>query len=226
MSDSKDSVTLSFTTPEEFNEEASFICKDAYSEVAKFKDYFEKTIIANGMNSYSPTVAVFSMMKNFVGIVTCRETKDKDDLYCAMAEMLQFPTSVASNLFIVSNDITMTRTENGQSVSSDGLIITFVTPDHCLVLSIPYSFDETSKQFTWHDDQAYVTKISKITQSNSAIGDLLELYFVFSHGSSTGGFSPEEVLSYFDSNGFIYEIFNSKAIEDRNSFGIPFSARI
>lgn len=220
MSDNED--VIYFTTPEDFNEKASFLCKDPYGEYAKFKKFFTDNFKDNGPDSFSPTVAVFSMLKNFVGMITCREAQDKDDLFKAMSQMLFFPMSIGSALFIVANDANISQ--EGYPHINDALITSFVTSDTCLILTVPYSYNELN-DVTWHEDKAYISRIATKVDDNSPVGDLVELFYVYSHTDSTGPFHHEEVLAYLKQAGYIFEIFNPDKIEDKYAVAIPFTQR-
>lgn len=210
-----------FTNPEDFNDKTSYLCKDAYQEATKFKKFFSENFLNYGLNSFSPTIAVFSNRKRFVGMVTCRPTDNKDDLYSAMAEMLFFPMSISSELFIVASDVNISSSSNGVEYK-DALTLSFVTPDNCLLFTIPYTYDD-SNVVTWHEDAAFINKIATGGPHNeSPVGDLIELFFIFSHSSSTGPISHDEVLSYFDSNDFKYEILHPENMKDKYTVAIPF----
>lgn len=220
MSDSNDLVY--FSTPEDFNEKASFLCDNPYGEYEKFKNYFELNFKANGPNSFAPTMAVFSFLKNFVGMVTCREAKDKNDLFKAMSQMLFLPMSIGSNLFIIATDVNVT--ESADSSVSDALVTSFVTSDACLIFTVPYSYNQ-SNDITWHEDKAFITNVMNKIDDNSPVGDLVELFYVYSHAESTGPFNHEEVLLFLENSGFVFEIFNKDKINDMNVISIPFKQR-
>jgi len=220
MSDTND--TAMFTNKEEFNKKASFVCENPYGEFEKFQTFFEKNYKANGPDSFSPTMAVFSMLKNFVGMVTCREAADRNDLFKAMSQMLFFPMSIGSSLFIVANDVNINQPDNPNI--TDALVLSYVTLDHCMIFTTPYSANE-SNDITWHMDKAYISKIATRVEDDSPVGELVELFYVFSHADSTGPFQYEEVLSYFDHAGFHYEILNPDKIDDKNAISVPFKHR-
>lgn len=206
-----------FTTPEEFNSKTQFLCDDAFAEYQKFKGFFSKNFSSNGYNSFPPTVAVFNSVKEFIGMVTCRDCEDKADLYSAMAEMLYFPMSVKSELFIIANDINIQ--DDFDSDIKDALCVSFVTPENCLIFTVPYSYQ--NDQVTFYEEKAYISKISSSTDESNPIGDLVEMFFVFSHARNNGPFLSSEILAYLDSAGFIYEIFHPERMNDNRTF-IPF----
>lgn len=215
-------TTMMYKGKEHFNEHAGFLCKDPHSEYEKFKSFFEENFKVNGPDSFSPTMAVFSYLKNFVGMVTCREASGKDDLFKAMSQMLFFPMSIASSLFIVANDVNISQPDD--STITDALVVTFVTHHNCLILTSPYKVDQ-SGNVTWMEDKAYVSKIASKVEDDSPVGDLVEMFFVFSHADSTGPFQHEEVLSYFEHAGFHFEIFHPDKINDKHVISVPFRQR-
>lgn len=207
-----------FTNPEDFNSKTQFICEDAYSEYQKFKKFFSQNFSSNGHSAFPPTIAVFNFLKEFVGIITCRDCDDKSDLYCAMAEMLYFPMSLSSELFIIANDINIKS--DAFSDINDALAISFVTVENCLILTVPYTYND--KEIIFHEDKAYISKITSSTDESNPVGFLVEMFFVFSHSRTTGPFTPSEILAYFDSAGFSYEIFHPERMSDNRTF-VPFS---
>jgi hypothetical protein len=218
----KEEDILYITNPEEFNQKASFICENPYSEYLKFKTSFTDNFKKYGPDSFSPTVAVFSYLKNFVGVVTCREAKDKNDLFKAMSQMLFFPMSIGSNLFIVANDVNMTQPDVPEI--KDALVVSYVTPDHCLVLTVPYSYN-SDNDITWYEDKSFLRRIASKADDDTPIGDLVELFFVYSHTDTTGPFQHEEVLSYLNHAGYVFEIFNPDKIDDKYVVSVPFKQR-
>lgn len=211
-----------FTTPEEFNKTVDYICPNAFDECNKFIEFFTKNYESNGPDTFLPTMAVFSHLKNFIGLVTCRPADDKHDLFSAIAEMLFFPMSISSELFIIASDV------NIESIledfeAKDALVISFVSPDNCLIYTIPYSYDDNN-QLVWHHSKSFINKVATGGEKDqSPVGEMVELFFVYSHGNSTGPFQYDEVLAYFDANNFIYEIFHPQNIRDNHIIAIPFA---
>ena len=215
----KDSNHLYFESPEKFDSDVSYICKNPYSEYLKFQKFFERHVENFGRDSFHPTMSVFSRHQNIVGVVTCRDTDDKDDLYTALAEMLYFPMSISSELFIVATDVTMTSPDN---TKRDAMVVTFVTPDHCLIFTTPYTYN-SDNTVNWLMEDSFINKVThSVTSGDSPVGDMVELFFVFSHSNNSGPFSYEEVLRYFNVNGFNYQILNEQNIDDKNSVAIKF----
>lgn len=215
-------TTMMFEGEDHFNKHASFICDKPYDEYKKFKSYFDKNFKVNGPNSFSPTMAVFSYLKNFIGMVTCREASGKDDLFKAMSQMLFFPMSIASSLFIVANDVNISQPDDPSI--TDALVVAFVTPENCLILTSPYLIDE-SNNVIWREDKAYISRVASKVEDDSPVGDLVEMFYVFSHAESTGPFHYEEVLSYFQHAGFDFQIFHPDKINDKNVISVPFRHR-
>ena len=215
----KDSNNLYFESPEKFDSDVSYICKNPYSEYLKFQKFFERHVENFGRDSFHPTMSVFSRHQNIVGVVTCRDTDGKDDLYTALAEMLYFPMSISSELFIVATDVTMTSPDN---TKRDAMVVTFVTPDHCLIFTTPYTYN-SDNTVNWLMEDSFINKVThSVTSGDSPVGDMVELFFVFSHSNNSGPFSYEEVLRYFNVNGFNYQILNEQNIDDKNSVAIKF----
>lgn len=215
----KDSNNISFESPEKFDLDVSYICKNPYSEYLKFQNFFQKHVNEFGRDSFHPTMSVFSCHQNIVGVITCRETESKDDLYIALAEMLYFPMSISSELFIIATDVTVTSPDD---VKKDAMVVTFVTPDHCLIFTTPYDYN-SDNTINWLMQESFINKVTHtITSGDSPLGDMVELFFVFSHSNNSGPFTYEEVLRYFNVSGFSYQILNEQNIDDKNSIAIRF----
>jgi hypothetical protein len=215
----EDSNNLYFESAEKFDSDVSYICKNPYSEYLKFQKFFEQHVDKFGRDSFHPTMSVFSCHQNIVGVITCRDTENKDDLYIALAEMLYFPMSISSELFIIATDVTVTSADD---TKKDAMVVTFVTPDHCLIYTTPYTYN-SDNTINWLMQESFINKVAhSVTGGDSPLGDMVELFFVFSHSNNSGPFTYEEVLRYFNVNGFHYEILNEQNIDDKNSIAIRF----
>jgi len=212
MSQDNDDV-FKLALEDEFNEKASFLCDQPYDEIKKFMSFFEKNMENYGPDSFSPTVVVHSMPNKLVGIVTCRETRDKEDLYKALSEMLFFPSSIQSELFILGQDakITTIKDKTTKSEVTEALVVSFVTPDNCLIATLPYTYNDQNK-VTWYLDNAYGTRIHVDSKTDNLTGDMTELFYVYSHLEQPGPFTPVEILRYFDVAGYNYQIFDDKYV--------------
>ena len=223
MSDNNNTST-NFTTIEEFNKIFEDATKDAYSEFVKLSQFFSKVIKVNGPDTFSTTVVTFNKLKQLVGVVTSREVDGKDDMYKALAQMLYFPMSLSSELFIVAQDARVkTVSKDGQpETKMDALIVTYITPTSCGIFSVPYTIASDS-EVVWNFDKAFITSVSdKDTTQSSPIGDMVELFYTFSHADSNGPFAPHEVISFLKSNGFECEIINPENV-DQHYIAIPFA---
>jgi hypothetical protein len=179
-------------------------------------NFFDDNYCNYGPDSFSPTMAVFAEPEELIGLVTCRETVNQNDLYKAMAEMLFFPAAARSELFIVAQDVKVSIKENSGLSVEDGLVVSFVSPDFCVIVTVPYSYN-SDNTVQWHIDQAFVTTIASEYDSDSPIGDMAELFYVYSHVDNNGPFSYTDILRYFNHVGFKYEIMNEKYLTRSNS---------
>jgi hypothetical protein len=59
-----------------------------------------------------------------------------------------------------------------------------------------------------------ITKEEDSTEA-SAAGDMLELFYIFSHVENSGPFHIDDVLAYFEDNNMIYEIINKENLQKR-----------
>jgi hypothetical protein len=213
MSD-KDQTVFKFTTVDEFNSLTNHVISNAYDEFVKLTKYFEAVSKSAGADSFSTSVVVFNTLKKLIGVVTSRPVLDKADMYKALAQMLYFPMSVDSDLFIVAQDARI-RTLNSDmkpgDIKSDAFIVTYVTPESCIIFTVPYQLD-SNNEVIWNYDDAFITSINDemTSTADSPVGDMIELFYVFSHAETTGPFSPHEVLFYFKNNEFSYEIINEE----------------
>ena len=203
---------LYFTDKESFNKFTSHVHEDAYSEYERFSAHFAKTIKTAGPDTFHTTLSFYNSSHEFVGVITCRDTEDKDDLYLAMSEMLYVPMSIASSLFVVANDVRIrsinkdTQQIDPDAEPQDALTVTYVTSNSCVIYTCPYNLDEDNNVI-WNQAESFISKIA--TSSDSLpIGDMVELFFIYSHTDSVGPFSTEEVLNYLNHKGFVFKIFN------------------
>ena len=207
---SKEESVLHFTDKESFNKFISHVHDDAYAEYERFATYFSETIKKCGPDTFHTTLSFFNSSKEFVGVITCRDTEDKDDLYLAMSEMLYVPMSIQSALFIVANDVRIrkmnkdTNEIDPDAPSQDALTVTYVSDEYCIVYTCPYDVDQDNNVH-WNQSESFVSKIATSSE-DLPIGDMVELFFVYSHTNSVGPFTPEEILNYLNHKGYHFKI--------------------
>lgn len=200
--------SVQFQSPEHFNEITQEILPDAWSEVKKSLSFFTNFIKANGPDTFAPTVVVFNGSKNIVGVFTVRPFDGKEDLYQALSELLYLPVAIKSSLYIVVTDTNVRDLKTGDKIS-DALNISFVSPDFCYLYTLPYSVD-SDNEVDYDYEQSHLLQVIKEENSDTlnTSGDMVELFFIFSHVDNTGPFTVDELLSYYDQNDFPYEIIN------------------
>lgn len=212
MSDTKNKATINFTNEKEFNEITSHICSNAYTEFEKLAKLFQAVVENNGPDSFSTTLVTYNSLRKLVGLVVSRPVDDKEDMYKALAQMLYFPMSVSSELFIVAQD-SRVRLYSKESLelenTSDALVVTFVTPHDCIIFTVPYKVVDNNKVIYRFED-AWISCVHEeaLNDKSSPVGNMVEIFYVFSHSNTTGPFLPHEVLSFLKTSGFTYEIVN------------------
>jgi hypothetical protein len=212
MSDKEHS--FKFTNPEDFNQKTSPILKDAWAQVKKSSKFFAQVIKANGPNTFSATVVVFNCDKELSAIVTSRPVSGKEDLYQSLCEILFFPVSIRSELFIVITD-TVIRDPQDDNSKQDAMNMTFVSPDFCFIYTLPYQVKDDNEVVFDYDQSNMISVIKEDEAAAAAAGDMLELFYIFSHVENTGPFHIHDVLAYFDDNDMIYEIINKENLQKR-----------
>lgn len=201
------SFTLAFESPENFNENTEDILPDTWSEVQKALSFFSNYVKSNGPDSFLPTNVVFNNKKNIVGVFTVRPFDGKEDLYQALSEILYFPIAINSGLYIVVTDTNVRDPDTGEK-TNDAVNMAFVSPDFCYIYTLPYTVD-SDNIVTYLYDKSFLVSVDKDTDDDpNASGDMIELFFIFSHVENTGPFTVDELLSYYDENQVTYEIIN------------------
>jgi hypothetical protein len=199
---------FNFTNPQDFNEKTSDVLPNAWEQVEKISSFFSKIIKSNGPDTFSPTSVVFNHKKDIVGVFTTRNFEGKDDLYQALCELLFFPVSIQSSLFIVVTDSNV-KDPNTQEKLHDALNISFVSYDYCYIYSLPYNVLENNHVNFQYENSTMSSVIKEINKSEmTSSNDMVELFFIFSHVENKGPFTYDEVLSYYDDNDVSYEIVN------------------
>jgi hypothetical protein len=213
MSDKDNNFT--FTTPEDFNERTSLLLPDAWTQVKKSSKFFSEVIKASGPSTFSATVVVFNCDKDLSAVVTSRPVSGKEDLYQSLCEILFLPMSIRSELFIVITDTVITDVQDSNS-KQDAMNMTFVSPDFCLICTFPYIVQDNN-EVVFDYDKSNMISITKEEDSTeaSAAGDMLELFYIFSHVENSGPFHIDDVLAYFEDNNMIYEIINKENLQKR-----------
>jgi len=205
------SFLLEFQSPENFNENTQDILPDAWSEVIKITNFFSGYIKSNGPDSFLPTCVVFNAAKDIVGIFTVRSFDGKEDLYQALSEILYFPIAINSSLYIVVADTNIRDPQTGEK-TNDAVNISFVSSEFCYIYTLPYTYDSDNTLTYLYDESVLVSVDKNNEENSSASGDMIELFFIFSHVDNTGPFTIDELLSYYDENGVTYEIINKENI--------------
>lgn len=221
----KDGDIIPFESVDHFNDMLSHMKEDAYQEFVKLSTYFSKVIKENGPDTFRTTLVVFNKTNKLVGVITCKPVDGKDQMYRALAQMLFLPASIDSQLFILAQDARVTKFNQKDPTiepqKTDALVLTYVTQSNCAVFTVPYTINEDNV-VTFDYDSSYFNTIASSdgTTSSVARGDMIELMFIFSHMDSNGPFSYHEVLHFFKTNGFEYQIIDPSALEEKR-VGIP-----
>jgi hypothetical protein len=206
---STSNLSFDFTTPEDFNEKTQNILPDTWNQILKISSFFSKIVKANGPDTFSPTSVVFNSNKQIVAVFTAREYSGKDDLFQAISELLFFPMSISSSLFIVATDSNIKDPNTGNKLY-DALNVSFVSSDYCFIYSIPYTINQLNEVTFEYEKSNMSSVIKEISNGEiTSSGDMIELFFIFSQVDNKGPFSYDEVLSYYDDNNIHYEIVDS-----------------
>lgn len=212
MQNNKDQSFIKFTNKADFNELCSPLHHDAYGEFEKLSKLLSSIISQEGPDSFSTTLVVYNTMRKLVGIIGCRQIEDKDDLYKALAQMLYFPMSLGSELFIVAQDSRvkiLSKQTNEVETTSDALIVTYVSSQNCIIFTVPYQvLNDNKVNFLFDDAWISCMHEDAINPSSGPVGNMLELFYAFSHTSTIGPFAPHEVLAFLKATGFNFEIIN------------------
>lgn len=212
MSNTKDQSAIKFTGQDDYNELCSHIHPDAYGEFQKLSNLFSSIVSKEGPDSFSNTMVVYNSMKKLVGVLACRSAEDKNDLYKALAQMLYFPRSINSELFIIAQDSRVrlfSKDDQQEQSVSDALVVTYVTPRDCIIFTVPYTISQDNTvNFLFDDSWISCVHEDTLTPTKGPAGDMLELFYTFSHASTSGPLSPHEVLAFLKANDFNFEIIN------------------
>ena len=205
---SNSEINFNFVSPEHLNEKlSSVLFDDTWSHIQKCTKFFSQIISSNGRDSFPATVAVYNSLKKLTAIVSSRDVQGREELYSSIAEMLFLPVSIRSSLFILLTDTNVRDPDTGD-VKSEAFNLSFVSPDFCIIYTIPYIIENDNSVIFNYDDSFVSSILTNEPNAGQAQGDLIELLFIFSHVENNGPFTFEEVLAYFDSNNFSYEIIN------------------
>jgi hypothetical protein len=139
--------------------------------------------------------------------------------------MLFFPASINSSLFILAQDAKISTFQKNnfdqEPPKIDALVITYVTKSKCVVFTVPYTVSDQN-DVTFDYDKAYLNTIASSDGTTKDVprGDMIELFFIFSHMDTSGPFSFHEVLSFLKNKGFEFQIIDQSALEEKH-IGIP-----
>lgn len=213
MSHDKSESVVFFNNESDFNDFLSPVIDDAFDQFEKVRNYFSHTIKECGPDSFHATLVVFNRFKKIVSVVTSRPVKDKDDMYYAIAQMLQLPAAVNSELFILAQDSRITILDkSGKQVDekSDALIVTFVTPETCTIFTVPYSIDDDDV-VSYNMEKAWIRQVTE-GENYASFGPMLEMLYIYSHMENT--IMPvHELFAFFKARGFPYDIISKENLE-------------
>jgi hypothetical protein len=175
--------------------------------VENFVSTFEKTIKQTGSDSFTPMLTIFKDLDQIEITIQCRDHEDKDDMYKALNEMLQFYSATNAHSFILAMDIRQTiySQDNPNSKKSspvDALSLTFASEDASGVLIIPYQVMDDNV-VVWDLDNAHLTSLANDDPSESYQGELPELLYVMTHLDSPL-FTPAQLLNFYNFKGYNY----------------------
>jgi hypothetical protein len=175
--------------------------------VENFVSTFEKTITEAGPDSFVPMLTIFKDLNDIEITIQCRDHADKDDMYKAFNEMLQFYSATNAHSFILAMDIRQTiysqdNPNSKKSSSVDAFSLTFASEDSSGVLIMPYQIINDNV-VVWDLDKAHLTSLAADDPSESYQGELPELLYLMTHLNSPL-FTPAQLLNFYNFKGYNY----------------------
>lgn len=231
MSNQTSDITKSQMTPfegkEKFNELFSPLLENAYDEYDRIEKYFSKYTHQFGKDSFLPTIVVFDSSNNIVGIITSKSVEDKKQMYQAIAQMLYFPMSLRSRMFIAVQDARVRLynpvTKTDEAEPQDALIVTYVSEETCTIFTVPYLVD-SQNIVSYNYDRSWITQVVESnSQDSSVFGSMIEMFYIYTHSETVGPFTPAELLSFYKDKGFSCHIINPSTI-NQVPLAIPIGA--
>lgn len=213
MSHDKSNQVVFYTNEKDFDDFLSPIIDDAHDQFAKIRDFFSSITKQAGPDSFHATLVAFNRFKQLAAVVTSRPVRDKDDMYVALAQMLQLPVALQSEIFILAQDSrisVLNKSGNQVEEKTDGLIVTYVTPETCTIFTIPYSVDDDNVVH-YNMEKAWIRQVTEADDA-SALGAMLEMLYIYSH-MNTPCMPINEIFAFFKARGFTYDIISKENLE-------------
>jgi hypothetical protein len=213
MSHDKSTSVVFYTNEKDFDDFLSPVIDNAHDQFVKIRDFFSSITKETGPDSFHATLVAFNRFKHIAAVVTSRPVQDKDDMYIALGQMLQLPVALQSEVFILAQDsrITMMHKAGTQvEEKSDGLIVTYVTPETCTIFTIPYSVDDDNVVH-YSMEKAWIRQVTEVDDA-SALGAMLEMLYIYSH-MNVPCMPINEIFAFFKARGFTYDIISQENLE-------------
>ena len=171
-----------------------------------FVSTFEQAVLQNGPDSFVPMLSIFKTKNEMAISIECRPFKDKNDMYKAYAEMLQYFSAADAHSFIMANDVRMSTYKQDDPHSkkqdaTDALSLSFVSSDSSGLLTLPYRI--VDNQVLWSQKDFSLTNLTEDDPTKTFQGEMVELFYTMSHLDGPL-FTIPQLLNYLSYKKFQY----------------------
>lgn len=176
---------------------------------------FEQSFLNAGPNSFVPMVTMFKNPNEFEISIQCRNYEDKDDMYKAFNEMLQFFSAAEAHSFIFAVDIRKTTYDQNNPHSktteaTDALSLSFVSETSSGIVTLPYRI--VDNKIEWSVSEFDLSNMTEESPEKKYQGDIPELFYLMTHLPGPM-FTPSQLLNYYNYNNFMYIISDTTSVE-------------
>jgi len=171
-----------------------------------FVSTFEQAVLQNGSDSFIPMLTIFKSKSEIAISIQCRPFVDKDDMYKAYAEMLQYYSASDAHSFIIANDVRISTYQQDNPHSkkqdaTDALSLSFVSSDSSGLLTLPYRI--VDNQVLWSEKDFTLSNLTEDDPTKTFQGEMVELFYTMSHLDGAL-FTIPQLLNYLSYKKFQY----------------------
>jgi hypothetical protein len=169
-----------------------------------FISTFKQAVLENGPDSFIPMLTIFKSKSEIAISIQCRPFIDKDDMYKAYAEMLQYYSASNAYSFIIANDVRISTYQQDDPHSkkqdaTDALSLSFVSSDSSGLLTLPYRI--VDNQVLWSQKDFTLTSLTEDDPTKTFQGEMVELFYTMSHLDGPL-FTIPQLLNYLSYKNF------------------------
>lgn len=181
---------------------------DPAAEVWRIMQTFSGTIAKSGPSSFASMFVLLD--DNFAPVIVLepRPYTSKDDMFCALAEMMFSYSAYQGSSFILATDTRIHTVDDNQNSTSfkECLLINFVSKDSACTVMMPYDYtiqSDESYVVNWLYDHFNCIPLDPDSEDSQhyATGNMTDLFYIMSHIKDSP-FNMGTLINYYNFRDF------------------------